>query len=262
MMWSNAHMRVLVTGASGTLGQPLLAALERDGIDAVGLSRTPRPGFRVGVVGTGEGLAEAVRDVDAIVHAASDPRHAKDTDIEGTRKLASFGLPVTYLSIVGVDRSPFRYYRQKLAGEEVLKETTDQWSIIRSTQFHEFIDFLLSASRGVGARLPWRSEQSAAVWFPRDFVLGPVSASEVAGHIAHLIQTGPTRRVHEIGGPERCGSEALALRWAEVRGGRNRWLPTFGRSAAAFKRGVTVPTNPEFAGTITWDEYLADTTRG
>jgi uncharacterized protein YbjT (DUF2867 family) len=224
------------------------------------LSRRTGTNCRVGDVATGEGISQAARDCDAIIHAASNPRgkaKARSTDIDGTRLLAALGIPVIYVSIVGVDRSPYSYYRTKLAGEQELIGSGTPWSVLRATQFHEFIDMLLSMSRAAGARLPWRTERSAPVYFPKDWRLGPVAADDVAGYLADMIDRGPTFQIEQFGGPQQLTSSQLAMRWVAARGGHFKRLPTAGRIAAAFKAGVTVPENPDAVGSMTWDEYLA-----
>lgn len=258
-------MRVLVTGASGTLGTKLMKSLSERGHDPVGLSRSPGAGRRVGNVTTGEGLAQAVDGMDAIVHAASDARsrsRARQTDVDGTNRLARFGIPILYVSIVGVDRSPFHYYRTKLAGEQVLQASgTPHW-ILRSTQFHEFIDMLLGMSKSAGAKLPWRSDADAPVYFPANWRLGPVAASDVADRISTMLDESPINGIQQMGGPQPTTSAELARSWVAARGGRSRALPTAGRVAAGFKAGITVPDSPDAVGAQTWSEYLAASSHG
>ncbi len=266
-------MRVLVTGASGTLGTKLTSRLIERGHEVIGISRSPRRDhsadpdddqagtvtWRVGDISTGEGVQQAVADVDVVVHLASDPRsrtRARATDIEGTTRLAAFGIPVVYMSIVGVDRSPFSYYRTKLAGEQALISSSAPWTIVRATQFHEFFDQLLATSRDAGAKLPTRTPSNAPLVFPGDWQVGPVAAVEVASYLVDLVEQGSTRSIHQIGGPESMSSRSLSQQWARVRGGRYFSLPTIGRIAGSFKAGVTVPDDPEIKGTMTWREYL------
>lgn len=253
-------MRVLVTGATGTLGKKVMKTLEQRGHEPIGLSRRPGANLRVGDVATGEGLTQAVVGVDAIVHAASNPRgraKARATDIEGTRRLAKFGIPLTFVSIVGVDQSPFHYYRTKYEAEQFLAESEAAWSIVRSTQFHEFLDYLLNSSRSLGSRVPWRSPADATVLVPSDWSVGSVSAWDVAEYLADVVERGPTFVIDQVGGPQRMTTRELADQWVGVRGGRVRALPTFGRLAASFKAGVTVPQNPDHVGAMTWSEYLS-----
>src|SRR4029079_13532262 len=104
----------------------------------------------------GRGINEAVKGVDAIVHAASDPRHADAVDVEGTRRLLAAAAARSvahflYISIVGVDRIPHPYYARKRAAEEVVAAGRVPWSILRLTQFHSFVAHIIKR----GARAPF-----------------------------------------------------------------------------------------------------------
>src|SRR3990172_2973042 len=143
---------ILVTGGSGGLGSELVPRLAAGHTVRI-LSRRPRPPsatteWAQGELATGEGLAEAVAGVDMIVHAASSPfGKTRQVDVEGIRRLLPAAAPATphlfYISIVGVDRIPFPYYRAKLAAEKLVEEPAVPYTILRATQFHTLIDRLL-----------------------------------------------------------------------------------------------------------------------
>lgn len=119
--------QVLVTGAAGVLGKALLPQLSRAGYRVRAMSRrTARPSsseahWIQADVETGIGLVEAVRDVEVIIHAASSPQHrTHQIDVQGTECLLKQAQVAgvshfIYVSIVGIDRIPFSYYRHKLA---------------------------------------------------------------------------------------------------------------------------------------------------
>src|SRR5919201_1287249 len=150
--------RVLVTGGRGTLGREVVAALARGGYTVRVMSRSSREAGAGGQAGiewaqadlrTGEGLAGAVAGVDAIVHAASSPvTHTKEVDVDGTERLLGQAREagvshIVYISIVGIDRIPYPYYKHKLAAEGVVQRSGVPWTILRATQFHSLIEFLL-----------------------------------------------------------------------------------------------------------------------
>ena len=127
---------ILVTGGTGTLGRAVVRELlERDRRPVI-LSRRERcsddpAGVRwvTGDLVTGERVADAVADVGAIVHCATDYRHPRN-DVHATRRLMDTALlggspHLIYVSIVGVDRIPFGYYRAKFAAEQVLLNASD-----------------------------------------------------------------------------------------------------------------------------------------
>jgi uncharacterized protein YbjT (DUF2867 family) len=102
-------MEILVTGGTGTLGRVVVERLQERGHVARVLSRRDGPGRMVGDLETGAGIAEAVRGVDAVVHAASRPGH----DVVQARVLLDAmrraEVPhLVFVSIVGVDRVPLR----------------------------------------------------------------------------------------------------------------------------------------------------------
>src|SRR2546429_5743133 len=121
---------ILVTGGTGALGRVLVALLREGGHEVRVLSR------RTGAdLLTGAGLAEALDGTDVIVHCATDGRH----DVDATRNLiaAASGQHLVYVSIVGIDRIPFPYYRLKLACERLVEECGLPWTTLRATQFHD-----------------------------------------------------------------------------------------------------------------------------
>jgi uncharacterized protein YbjT (DUF2867 family) len=152
---------ILVTGGSGTLGRSVVDRLLAGGHQVRVLSRRPRPagaptalGWVTGELVSGRGLAAAVADVAVIVHCVSNPLRPR-VDIDGTRNLveAARAAGIWHLvdiSIVGVDRVPFRYYQTKLAAERLIQASGLPWTILRATQFHQLV---LLVARGL-ARLP------------------------------------------------------------------------------------------------------------
>src|SRR5260221_10140894 len=125
-------MNVLVTGGTGAVGSQVVRALRESGHRAVVLSR--RDGFgrdwRPGDLATGEGLAEAVAGMEAIVHAgsaAAEVTKGKATDVLGTRRRleaarAAGVARLVYISIVGMEGVNYPYYHAKLAAEAIVKE--------------------------------------------------------------------------------------------------------------------------------------------
>ena len=146
---------------------------------------------------TGEGLDEAVDGVEAVIHCASNPRDARRTDVEGTgrllRAVERAGVShFVYVSIVGVDRNPFPYYRVKLDAEGVVERSAVPWTILRATQFHGFVFGMLGALDRVPFFMP----------VPAGFLFQPVDAGEVASRLVELALSEPAGRVGDMGGPE------------------------------------------------------------
>src|SRR5258705_5165624 len=144
--------RILVTGGTGVLGGELFSRLQQAGHRPRIMSRKSHPadlGTRLewaqADIMTGQGLAAAVTGVDAIIHAASNARsNTQQTDVEGTERLvkaanAAKVAHLIYISIVGIDRIPYSYYKSKLAAEQIIQSGNVAWSILRATQFHDLI---------------------------------------------------------------------------------------------------------------------------
>src|SRR3954462_15234789 len=157
-----ATMDVLVTGSTGRLGRRLMAPLQEAGHSVRQMSRRGTgPGGIRGDLATGRDLATALAGAEAVVHTATDPRGDPwQVDVAGTRRLVeavdrSRLRHLVYVSIVGVDRIPYNYYRAKFAAEQVLLASGLPVTLLRVTQFHDFVDFLLpSARRGPGLPVP------------------------------------------------------------------------------------------------------------
>lgn len=250
-------MKVLVTGASGVLGQAVVPRLEADGHEVRRTSRRPRPGWVRADLATGQGLADAVAGMDAVVHLASATRQyrkAGEVDVAGTRRLATAAARAgvrhfVYVSIVGIDRIPFGYYQHKLSAEKVVQAGQVPWSILRATQFPQLVDehFLPLASRlGVLVADPGIAVQLVD---PRD----------VADRIAGLLATGPSRTVEDYGGPETQTWEEIVRSWLRATGKRRPVLSLRlpGKAARAMRTGA-LTTTAQPTGTRTWPEYLAD----
>ena len=174
-LWSRSVAQVLVIGGTGTLGRRLTPLLVECGHEVRVLSRQRAPIVPAGVVAhcgdvrTGEGLATALDGVETVIQSVAATRGGKATELDGMRSLlaARGDRHVIYVSIVGVDRNPFGYYRTKLEAERLLEQSGGNWTIQRATQFHDLIDRFLGmplfredASSSLPARSHRRSERA------------------------------------------------------------------------------------------------------
>lgn len=189
-------MRVLVTGGKGDLRRRVVSRLEEQGHEVQVGTRSPQreTEFRFDLV---EGIGEGeLREGDTLVHLASDSFHP-DEDVRGTAALfeaaARAGVGhLVFMSIVGIDSHPFRYYRTRKKIEEELEANGLPYSILRATQFHSFIARLVDE---FGSRF-------RAVPVPGGIPLRPVDADTVADRLAELVEAGPSGRVKDLAGPE------------------------------------------------------------
>jgi uncharacterized protein YbjT (DUF2867 family) len=248
-----------VTGGTGVLGRELVPRLGKGGNIVRVMSRRAGESNAAGDIEwaqvdimTGAGLAEAVRDVDAIIHAASSPqKKTREIDVEGTRRLLEAAKAVGvanfyYISIVGIDRIKYAYYNAKLAAEKVIEESGVPYTILRATQFHPLLGdtFLPMLARG-----PF-------MFLPGSLKFQLIDVGEVADHMVATLANGPGGHLPDIGGPAVQTLKEIAGDWMKARGKRYTTLPVpaVGFMSAMAKGCNTCPENP--LGKITWREWL------
>ena len=217
---------VLVTGGTGVLGAAVVRRLLAEGRPVRVLSRRPRrPGtgpekaqWAVGDLVTGAGLVAALEGTAAVVHCASDPRHWKN-DLPAARRLIdaarAAGSPhLVDVSIVGIDRVPYGYYRAKLAVEREIEASGLPWTVLRATQFH---DLLLAVAQQL-VRLP-------VVPVPAGLLFQPVDVAQVAERLAALALGEPVGRADDLGGPEILTAQDVVRALVRARGLRRAVVP-------------------------------------
>jgi uncharacterized protein YbjT (DUF2867 family) len=194
----------------------------------------------------GEGLAEAVAGVDTVVHCASSPVRSRRVEVDGARHLVdaigSARPHLLYISIVGVDRHAFPYYRSKWAAEQVFEAGAVPWTIQRATQFHNLLYEFFS--------LP-------LLMMPKGSTFQPIDVSEVADRMVELVGAGPSGRVDDIGGPEVLPVPDMTAAYREVLGQKARvvTVPPLGKAMKAFSQGVQTCPDHRY-GTLTWRQFL------
>lgn len=242
-----------MTGGTGRLGQRLVPRLEQAGHGVRQMSRRGAgPGGVRGDLATGRDLAAALAGAEIVVHAASDPRGDPwQVDVAGTRRLVQAVdrdrlRHLVYVSIVGIDRIPYGYYHAKFAAEQVLLASGLPVTLLRITQFHDFVDQLLGMARR-GPVLP----------VPMGWRLQPVDLDEAAAQVVEVAARPATGDVVEFGGPEEISAVDLAKAWAAAREPGVRVIPTPvpGRMSAAVRDGGAIPTTGA-RGRRTYAEHL------
>lgn len=234
-------MTVLVAGATGTLGRAVAARLREPRL----LSRRPGPGGVAADLVIGKGVDAALSGVDTVINCATVPRH--DAEAVATLLAAAERAGVRHLvhvSIVGIERVPLGYYREKLAGEALVAESPVPTTTVRATQFHELVDFLLT-----------KAARARVLPVPAGTSFQPVAAGDLAAHLVALAEGEPAGRVPDFGGPQVLPAAELARTW---RGARR--LPVIplrlpGRIAAAVRGGGLLCPDRAM-GTTTFAEHV------
>lgn len=236
---------ILVTGATGTLGTPATAHLRATGHDVRALSRQTRPGLTTGDLLTGEGIVEAIAGVDTIVHLATglkDVGQAR-TAIDAAREAGVRHFVL--ISIVGIDDIPLGYYKGKVQIEKLLVDSGVPYTILRATQFHQFVNAIFSGQRF-----------SPVIIAPR-FSFQPISTDEVADRLVELAGGKPAGRVADIGGPQQRTAVDLATSWKKATGSRRPvWAPPLpGKTAAGYAAGHHLVPGPAY-GEVSFEDFL------
>jgi uncharacterized protein YbjT (DUF2867 family) len=187
-------MKIAVIGGTGLIGSQVVKDLSAAGHEAVPHSQSTG----VDVI-SGQGLDEAVAGADVVVNLTNSPTFDEaspaffQTSMDNLLAAARKGGVghVVILSIVGVDQVPeLDYYRAKVLQEDILKAGQIPYSIVRATQFMEFIDAVMSWTADADTvRLPATPIQ-------------PIAAKDVARAVAEVAVGAPLNGIRNIGGPD------------------------------------------------------------
>jgi uncharacterized protein YbjT (DUF2867 family) len=195
-------MKIVVIGGTGLIGSRLVPKLREKGHEVVAAS----PNTGVNSV-TGEGLADALKGASVVVDVSNAPSWEDAAVMEffetSTRNLlagetaAAVGHHVA-LSVVGTGRMlASGYFRAKIAQEVLIKESSIPYSIVRATQFFEFVKGIADFSTdGNKVRLP-------------SALIQPMAADDVATALSEVAVGSPVNGMVEIGGPEQFGLDEL-----------------------------------------------------
>ncbi|MFD3588881.1 SDR family oxidoreductase [Streptomyces sp. NPDC058683] len=219
-------MKIAVIGGTGLIGSQVVKDLTAAGHEAVPHSKSTG----VDIIG-GRGLDEALAGADVVVNLTNSPtfdeaspaffQTSMDNLLAAARKTGTGH--VVILSIVGVDQVPeLDYYRAKTLQEHLLADGRVPYSIVRATQFMEFMDAVMSwTSDADTVRLPATPIQ-------------PIAAGDVAAAVAEVAAGAPLNGIRNIAGPDVFTLDELG-RLTLSRKGDNRTVvtdPTAGMFAA------------------------------
>jgi uncharacterized protein YbjT (DUF2867 family) len=195
-------MKIVVIGGSGLIGSKVVARLRDQGHAAIPAS--PRSGVNTF---TGEGLADALTGASVVVDVSNAPSGEDQAVLAffatSTRNLlaaeaaAGVGHHVA-LSVVGTVRlTESGYFRAKLAQESLIRDSTIPYSIVRATQFFEFIPGIADAATdGATVRLP-------------PALFQPIAADDVARAVARIALGSPVNGIREVAGPDQFRLDEL-----------------------------------------------------
>lgn len=204
-------MKIVVIGGTGLIGSKVVAILRQAGHDVIPAS--PRSGINTI---TGEGLKEAMAGTQVVIDLANSPSFENKAVLEffetSGRNLAAAETAAgvrhhVALSIVGTDRTPENgYFRAKVAQETLIEASGVPYTIIRATQFMEFLGGIAASSaQGNTVRLSPGAFQ-------------PIAADDVAAMVADIALQTPRNGIVEIAGPERGPFNEIIARYLKAIG--------------------------------------------
>ena len=227
-------MKIVVIGGSGLIGTKLVNKLRQLGHEVVAAS----PASGVNTI-TGEGLAKALAGAQVVVDVANSPSFEDKAVLEffetagrnllAAEAAAGVGHHVA-LSVVGTDRLlASGYFRAKMAQENLIKASPIPYTIVRATQFFEFVGAIAqSATDGQAVRLP-------------PALMQPIVSDDVAAALADVAVAEPLNGTVELAGPEPIRMDELVRRFL---------------SANRDARKVTTDVHAGYFGTAVNDQSL------
>src|SRR5258707_8217914 len=202
----DSNMKIVVIGGSGLIGKKVVTNLRQHGYEAVPAS----PSSGVNTV-TGEGLAQALAGAQVVVDVANAPSwedkavmaffETSGRNLLAAEAAAGVGHHVA-LSVVGTDRLlASGYFRAKMAQEKLIKASPIPYTIVRATQFFEFVGGIAqAATEGQTVRLP-------------PALMQPIVSDDVAAALARVAVAEPLNRTVELAGPEPIQQDELVRRY-------------------------------------------------
>jgi len=249
-------MKIVVIGGTGLIGSKLVKKLREHGHEAVAAS----PNTGVNSV-TGEGLADALKGASVVVDVTNSPSWEDAAVLKffetSTRNLlanegaAGVGHHVA-LSVVGTERLlESGFFRAKLAQENLIKASSIPYSIVRATQFFEFVKQIADfATVGNQVRL-----------LPALFQ--PMAADDVANAMARIATNSPVNGTVEIGGPEQLRLDELARRDLAARQDPREVIsdPRAGYYGIQVSERTLVPDDNAQLGEAHFEDWLNQSTK-
>jgi uncharacterized protein YbjT (DUF2867 family) len=243
-------MKIVVIGGTGLIGSKTVAILRQRGHEVVAGS----PKSDINSI-TGEGLKQAMADTQIVIDLANSPSFEDKAVLEffetsGRNLLAAeTAAGVRHhvaLSIVGIDRSDNGYFRAKVAQEKLIKTSGIPYTIIRSTQFLEFLRGIAdSGADGNTVRIATGLFQ-------------PIAADDVAAIVADVALAAPRNGIVEIAGPERAPFNEIVARYLKAIGDPRVVVsdPEARYFGGRVEEHSLVPLGEARLGRIGFDEWL------
>jgi uncharacterized protein YbjT (DUF2867 family) len=243
-------MKIVVIGGTGLIGSKTVAILRQGGHDVVAAS----PNTGVNTI-TGAGVKEAITGAQVVIDLANSPSFEDNAVLQFFETSEHNLLPAetaagirhhVALSIVGTDRSDNGYFRAKVAQEKLIKASGIPYTIIRSTQFMEFLGAIADSS----------ADGNTVRVSPGLFQ--PIAADDVAAIVADVALAAPRNGIVEIAGPERAPFNEFVARYLKAVGDPRKVVrdPEARYYGGRVEERSLVPLGEARLGHIGFDEWL------
>ena len=243
-------MKIVVIGGTGLIGSKTVAILRQGGHEVVAAS--PQSGINTI---TGEGLKEVMAGAQVVIDLANSPSFEDKAVLEffetsGRNLLAAEAAAGVRhhvaLSIVGTDRSDNGYFRAKVAQEKLIETSGIPYTVIRSTQFLEFLGGIAASS----------ADGNIVRLSPGLFQ--PIAADDVAPTVAEVALAAPQNGIVEIAGPERAPFNEIVARYLKAVGDQREVVsdPEARYFGGRVEERSLVPLGEARLGRIGLDEWL------
>jgi uncharacterized protein YbjT (DUF2867 family) len=244
-------MKIVVIGGTGLIGSKTVAILRQRGHEVVAAS----PNSGINTI-TGEGLKAALAGAQVVIDLANSPSFEDKAVLKFFETSGGNLLPAeaaagvrhhVALSIVGADRTPDNgYFRAKVAQEKLIKTSGIPYTIIRSTQFLEFLrSIAASGADGNTIRIS-------------PGLFQPIAADDVAAIVAEVALATPRNGIVEIAGPERAPFNEIVARYLKTVGDPRQVVsdPEARYYGGRVEEHSLVPLGEARLGCIGLDEWL------
>jgi len=249
-------MKIAVIGGTGLIGSRLVKKLRENGQEVIAAS----PDSGVNSI-TGEGLADALKGASVVVDVTNSPSWEDAAVLKffetSTRNLLSYGADAgaghhVALSVVGTDRLlESGFFRAKLAQENLIKASSIPYSIVRATQFFEFVEKIADIStEGNQVRMP-------------PVLFQPMAADDVADALGRIAMGSPVRSTVEIAGPEPFRMDELVRRELAARKDPREVItdPQARYYGIQVSERTLLPSDGARLGETRFDEWLGQATK-
>jgi uncharacterized protein YbjT (DUF2867 family) len=248
-------MKIVVLGGTGLIGSKVVRILQEQKHDVLAASAKTID------LMTGKGLSEALQSAQVIVDLTNSPSFEDSAVLNFFETSARNLFPAeaaagvrhhVALSIVGADRMKnVGYMRAKVAQENAIKASGIPYTIVRATQFFEFIGSLAEAATdGKTVRLS-------------NVLMQPIAADDIAGAVAKIALQAPKNGYISVAGPDRRKQDDLARELLKTKNDPRQVItdPSLGYFGGQVPENALVPEHDEVLGTVHFSDWLARQTQ-